>query len=226
MYLCKINPITGLVELNDETDGIYAIESFREVLNKPGYGIQAFTCVALVVDYGSLLARYSEKERPLKAMEIVFNDRKAITWFSDEIQLACINYKQLQFNAALQEKTLLDELRINKLEEIKEETESFKKTSLLRELNSINDLHEAFEKKNSTKDLFAESPIRNGYKLSRLEIKITDKKSFYYERKKREQRESESSDIEPIDSGTTDKPVNRARTGKPKPKSNGKRKSI
>jgi len=205
MYLLQINPFTGLIKEDDELDGWMAIESFRELVALKGYGIQALTCVALVIDYGSIIKNYSEKERPLKAMEIVFNDRKALNWNCDEIQLACINYKQLQYNPGLEEKTLLDELRISKLEEIKSADNTFKKTTLLKELSNISDLHDSFEKKNGGKDSFTESPVRNGYKLLRLEVKILDKKSFYYEREK---RQKELAERENTKSGgnTSDKP--------------------
>lgn len=191
MYLLQINPLTGLIKEDPELDGWMVIESFRELVNKKGFGLQALTCVALVMDYGSLIKHYSEKERPLRAMEIVFNNRKALNWNCDEIQLACINYKELQYNPALEEKTLLDELRITKLNEIKNADNTFKKTTFLKELQNINALHDSFDNKNGSKDLFLESPVRNGYKLSRLEIKILDKKSFYYEREKREQSAKE-----------------------------------
>lgn len=186
MYLMQLDPFTGLIKEDKDLDGWMAIPSFRDLVSKEGYGIKALTCVAIVIDYGSLIKNYNEKERPLKAMEIVFDTRKAILWNCDEIQLACINYKELQYNPALEEKTLLDDLRINKLNEVKNANTSYLKTSLLKELSNINDLHDSFDKKHAAKDMFSESPVRNGYKLSRLEIKILDKKSFYYERKKRE----------------------------------------
>lgn len=186
MYLMQLNPFTGLIMEDDELDGWKAVDSFRELVNKNGYGLQALTCVALVMDYGSIIKNYNDKERPLKAMEVVFNNRKAINWNCDEIQLACINYGQLQYNPALEEKKLMDDMRISKLEEIKIAETTYQKTSLLKELGAINDMHDKFENKNASKDLFAESPVKNGYKLSRLEIKILDKKSFYYERAKRE----------------------------------------
>lgn len=195
MYLLQLDPFTGLIKEDLELDGWMAIESFRDLINTKGYGIQALTCVALVMDYGSIIKNYSEKERPLKAMEIVFNKRKALNWNSDEIQLACINYKEIQYNPSLEEKTLLDELRITKLNEIKNADNTFKKTLLLKELSNINDLHDSFDKKNGVKDMFAESPVRNGYKLTRLEVKILDKKSFYYERQQREQRAKEQAEL-------------------------------
>lgn len=195
MYLLQLNPFTGLVKEDDELDGWMAIESFRDLVNTNGYGLQALTCVALVMDYASIIKNYSEKERPLKAMEIVFNKRKALNWNCDEIQLACINYKELQYNPSLEEKTLLDELRITKLNEIKNAENTFKKTTLLGELSKINALHDSFDAKNGAKDTFSESPVRNGYKLTRLEVKILDKKSFYYERQQREQRAKEAAAI-------------------------------
>lgn len=195
MYLLQLNQFTGLVKEDEELDSWMAIESFRDLVNTKGFGIQALTCVALVMDYGSIIKNYSEKERPLKAMEIVFNRRKALNWNSDEIQLACINYKELQYNPALEEKSLLDELRITKLNEIKNAENTFKKTTFLKELANINDLHDSFDKKNGTKDMFAESPVRNGYKLTRLEVKILDKKSFYYEREQREQKAREAAAV-------------------------------
>lgn len=190
MYLLQLNTVTGLVKEDAELDGWMAIESFRDIVNKEGYGIHALTCIALVMDYGSLIKNYSEKERPLRAMEIVFNNRKALNWNCDEVQLACINYKELQYNPALEEKKLLDELRITKLNEIKDADSTFKKTALLKELSNINDLHDSFDKKNNNKDMFESSPVRNGYRLSRLEVKILDKKSFYYEKQRREQEAS------------------------------------
>jgi hypothetical protein len=206
MYLLQLNPITGLIKDDDELDNWMAIESFRDLVNKEGYGIQALTCVALVIDYGSIINNYSEKEKPLKAMNIVFNNRKALNWNCDEIQLACINYKELQYNPSLEEKGLMEQLRINKLNEIKNAETTFQKTSLLKELSNINDLHDAFDKKNGNKEKFAESPVRNGYKLTRLEVKILDKKSFYYERQKREAeaRERELAKARESDSGSTE----------------------
>ena len=191
MYLLQLNEYTGLIKEDSELDGWTAIASFRDLVLKEGYGVHALTCVALVMDYGSIIKHYNEKERPMRAMEIVFNSRKALNWNCDEIQLACINYKELQYNPVLEEKTLLDELRITKLNEIKESDSTFQKTTLLKELSNINALHDSFESKNASKDTFSESPVRNGYKLSRLEIKILDKKSFYYERQKRESEAKE-----------------------------------
>lgn len=185
MYLLQLNPITGLVKEDPELDGYLAIESFRVLVQKEGYGIRALTAVALVIDYGSPIKNYNERERPKKAVEIVYNNREAILWNCDEIQLACINYKELQYNPTLEEKKIIDDLRVEKLDEIKEAPDTFEKQKKLRELGSINELSEQFDKKNGTKDLFTESPVRNGYSLSRLERKITDLKSFYYGKQQR-----------------------------------------
>jgi hypothetical protein len=196
MYLIAIDPITGLIKEDEVLDGWKGIPSFLALHDKEGYGIKALTCVALVMDYTSIIKNYSEKERPIKAMEIIFDDRKALNWNCDEIQLACINYKELQYNPTLEEKSLLEELRISKLNEIKNAKSSFEKASLLKELSNINDLVRSFETKNGSTNTFNESPVRNGYALSRLEIKILDQKSFYYERKKRRAEDRKAKDQE------------------------------
>lgn len=194
MYLLQLDPKTGLLRQENELDGWMAIESFRKLVEL--HGIKALTCVALVMDYGSLIKHYTEKERPHKAMQNVYYNRDALQWFSDEIQLACIHYKELQFDPVLEEKKILDGIRIDKLEEIKNEPDNFKKQNLLRELGQINGLHESFEKKHSTQDFFHKSPVRNGYHLQRLEIKLTDPKSFYHERRQAEQRAKERAEGE------------------------------
>ena len=196
-YLLQFDPFTGLIKNEPEHDGWMAIEAFRDLVNAEGYGIKALTCVCLVMDYGSPIKQYSEKERPAKAMEMVYYNRSAILWNSDEIQFACIQYKELQYDAALEEKKMLEDLRRDKLDQIGSETEESKKKYLLKELNDINVMVDNFEKKNSGKDLFYKSPVRNGYALQRLEIKLTDKKSFYHDREKareREQRRQQEAD--------------------------------
>lgn len=193
MYLIEIDPITGLIKEDEVLDGWKAIPSFKALYEKEGYGLKALTCVALVMDYTSIIKNYSEKERPIKAMEIIFDNRKALNWNCDEVQLACINYKELQYNPTLEEKSLLEELRISKLNEIKNAKSSLEKAVLLKELSNINDLVKSFEAKNGTANTFNESPVRNGYALSRLEIKILDQKSFYYERKRRKSRNADKS---------------------------------
>lgn len=186
MYLMQLDPVTGLVKEDPDMDGWMAIESFRELYHLKGYGIYGLTVVALVVDYGSVFSRYSEKERPLKAIENIYGKRDAILWNCDEMQIASIAYADLQYNATLEEKKIIDNLRVTKLQEIQDAESTFDKQKLLRELGSINDMHDVFDKKNSSRDLFTKSPVRNGYTLSRLETKIEDPKSFYYERKQRE----------------------------------------
>lgn len=188
MYLLQIDTFTGLVKEDPELDGFMAVPSFRELYNKEGYGIKAITCVALYMDYGSIIKRYNDKERAEKAMEMVYDNRKAILWNSDEIQLALINYKELQYDKTLEEKKILDQMHLEKLSEIKDSESSYDKTVKMKELTQINNLMDSFDAKNQGKDLFKESPVRNGYTLQRLEILLTDKKSFYYEREERERK--------------------------------------
>lgn len=51
---------------------------------------------------------------------------------------------------------------------------------LFKQLNTIKTLIENFNKANEDKDIYADGPVRNGYKLTRLEEKAMDKNSFYH----------------------------------------------
>lgn len=55
-----------------------------------------------------------------------------------------------------------------------------KKIELFKQLGTIKELIESFNKLNKDKDVFSDGPVRNGYKLSRLEEKALDKNSFYH----------------------------------------------
>lgn len=180
MYLTRVNKISGLVMVEDDLDGFYAIPEFRLLLSKGDVGLQMFTVVALVVDYESPIRNYSEKERPNKAMDVVFNSRKEMLWHSPEIQEAAVAYKNLQFNLDIEEKNTLDGMRRAKLLEIQAEEDPDLKVTKSGQLRRINELIESFSKKNEGKDIYADGPVRNGYKLSRLEILVENQKSFYH----------------------------------------------
>jgi hypothetical protein len=160
-------------------DGFNAIKEFRTLLNKKD-GLKQLTVVALVVDYQSVIRNYSDKERPNKAMDTVFQSRIKMLWNSEEVQAAAVAYKGLQFNLDIEEKIMLDEMRSSKIKEIQEESDSDIKIQKTGSLKRINDLVEAFDKKHGHKDLFTEGPVRNGYALGRLEQKLLNKNSFYY----------------------------------------------
>jgi len=51
---------------------------------------------------------------------------------------------------------------------------------LFKQLNTIKSLIDNFNKSNEGTDIFADGPIKNGYKLTRLEEKAIDKNSFYH----------------------------------------------
>lgn len=180
MYLLELDD-NGLVKEDLEHDGWKSIPSFLDLYKS--LGIKAITVVALYADHLSPLRYYPEKDRFNKALDFVCNERK-IKFLNDKIQLAIINYKELQYSHTIEEKRLLESLKINALNEIKSIEDPSEKIKALKRLSDINSSLEAFEKKNGQKDLYLESPVRNGYKLSRLEIKLTDKKSFYYDKEK------------------------------------------
>lgn len=195
MYLTSIEKNTGLVDIELDRDGFYAIPEFRKILNltdkkESDYGRKVFTVVALVVDYESSIRFYNHKEKPAKAEDIVFLRRNVILFNSPEIQEAMIAYSKLQLSLELEEKRMLDEMKADKLQEINntDNKETAIKMRLFGDLDKINTQIKKFNEEYEDKDLFSASPVRNGYTLGRLEQKLLNKNSFYYV----EQREPES----------------------------------
>lgn len=251
MYLVELQPITGLVKVDGEFDGIKAIKEFRDVINNKSLGIECMTAIALTVDHKTPIAYYSEKDRPYKAMEIsTGGNRRAFAWPQEIIQKALKKYSELQYNPTIEEKKTLDEMLLGKLKEIstlkddskkfhsleeateeniedlieeffdikkllgektflkldakelkslirkanlyvikprnerkredKRKTDEERVTRLFKELNTIKDLIKTFKKDNELEDIYSDGPVRNGYKLTRLEEKAMDKNSFYH----------------------------------------------
>lgn len=251
MYLVELHPITGLVKVDGEFDGIRAVKEFRDIINNVELGVACMTAIALTVDHRTPIAYYKEDDRPYKAMEIATGgNRRAFDWPRESIQRALKKYSQLQYNPTIEEKKTLDEMLLNKLQEINDEKDNAKKfhsleeatadniedlidehieikrllgesifeklnakelkslirraniyvikprnerkreekkkrdeervTRLFKELNTIKDLINSFNKQNENEDIYAEGPVRNGYKLTRLEEKALDKNSFYH----------------------------------------------
>lgn len=185
MYLTEFEKETGLIKINPIQDGIFAIEDFRNIF-KWKKGHQVFTCVALVIDYMSPIRYYPLEDRKIKAMDIVFQDRKAFMWNNDEILLAMIAYEALQYDAILEEKKIIEKLRDEKLSEIQMEDESAKKTIKLGELKKIKDILKTFTEENNLIEIINKAPVVNGYEISRLELLLTDKNSFYHVKKRKQ----------------------------------------
>jgi hypothetical protein len=182
MYLVELDPGTGLAKIDGTYDGVRAIKEFREVINDPELGVECFTAIALAADYLTPIGRYSEKDRPYKAMESVVGDRRAFVWDQEKIQACLIKYEALQFDARLEKKRTLDFMLLNKLEEIKSEVEDDNKVKLFKQLSTIEGLIDKFNNDTAGVDILDGSPVRNGYTLRRLEQKILDKNSFYNKR--------------------------------------------
>lgn len=189
MYLTVIDPKTGLVDISDDKDGVLAIKEFREILNDPKLGIYCFTAIALTVDYQSPKRYYGDVDRPLASMEEVTGNRNAFDWNTEVIQQALKKYDKLQYDPTLEEMRIYQDQKIHKLQEIKEydklpETSERKKRTtmpqLKKELRLINEDIKIFENRNEGRDVFENSPVRNGYHLSRLEQKLEKRNSFYH----------------------------------------------
>jgi hypothetical protein len=205
MYLTKINIKTGLLEIEEENDGILSIKAFREILIDEDLrfkkrsefpGIHCLTAIALTVDYLSPVRFYSDKDRPFKAQEEVTGKRKVWDWPQEKIQLALKKYSDLQYDPTLVEGQIHYQRKVSMLERFKESEEKYGKglknkkgeeiiyespakiAAMLRVINT--DIKE-YEKQIQGKEVYEKSPVKNGYKLSRIEQKLEKKSSFYTE---------------------------------------------
>lgn len=195
MYLTKINPKTGLLLIEDGEDGILAIKEFRDILYDDSLKIEGetialrcLTAIALTADYQSKINYYDDNDRPRKAQEEVTGDRYCWQWNIQPIQAALKKYEALQYDPTLEEKQIYYNQKVKKLKQIDsydswtdEEKKKTRISDLRTELRAINKDIEDFEKRNDGKDLHAESPVVNGYSLSRLEQKLEARNSFYHQ---------------------------------------------
>jgi hypothetical protein len=186
MYLVEISQRTGLIKEDPLLDGFMAIQSFRKVVET--LGLEAMTVIAIACDYQSPLRYYTMKDRPYAAMKFVTGSKSSFIWEQDIVQEAMNDYLDLQKDQILEEGVLLRDLKESQLIKIKNEKDTEKQTSLFKEMGAINDLIKKYDRDNKEKDIFASSPVVNGYKLSRLENKITDKNSFYYDKNQNKPR--------------------------------------
>lgn len=188
MYLTRINPETGLLLIENGEDGILAIKEFKAILDDESLGLGCLTAVALTVDYQSPIKFYSDKDRPRKAMEEVSGNRNEWEWNTDIIQLAMKKYDDLQYDPTLEEGRIYYNQKVERLKLISRwdtlPSDALEKVGrtmfdLKKELRSINTDIDDYEKRIENKDIFKDSPVVNGYKLSRLEQKLEKKNSFY-----------------------------------------------
>lgn len=188
MYLTEIDKKTGLIDISNVNDGVLAIKAFRDVIENEELGLRCLTAIALTVDYLSPIKFYDDHDRPKKAMEETTGIRTYWPWNLDVIQLALKKYDELQYDPTLEEGRIHYNRKVKKLKEI-QEYESLPKDSeerkaknpnqLTTELRSINkDLIE-YEATIENKDVYKESPVKNGYALTRLEQKLEKRNSFY-----------------------------------------------
>lgn len=148
MYLVELHPLTGLIKIDGEFDGIKAVKEFRDIINNHQLGVKCMTAIALTVDFLTPIAYYSDADRPYKAMEIATGgNRRAFPWANEAIQKALKRYSELQYNPTIEEKRTLDEMLLRKLTEINDEKENQKKFHPIEEANvdNIEDLIDEFQ---------------------------------------------------------------------------------
>ena len=97
MYLVQLSK-AGKIVIQD--DGVYAINSFREVLDTKGLGEPAFRCVALFYDYYSLFRFRDKNERLTWIIREVYgrDSKKSVNFDNPKIIAAIEDYHFLQYN--------------------------------------------------------------------------------------------------------------------------------
>lgn len=189
MYLTEIDENTGLVKIDKNNDGVLAIKEFRDLIENEEYGIFCLTAVALVADYQSPIRYYNSDDRPRKAQEEVTGNRDFWIWKEEIIQKALVKYEALQHDPTLEEGRIYYEQKINKLKDIQdydklplndEKRKLVNMSDLKKELRAINSDIDDYKKRTEGTDLYQNSPVKNGYELSRLEQKLEKRNSFYH----------------------------------------------
>lgn len=194
MYLTELDQATGLLKIEGAFDGIMAIKEFRDVVHDPELGLACLTSIALTVDYLTPIKYYREEDRPYKAMEIATNgNRRAFVWNQEKIQKALIKYDDLQYNATIEEKKALDFMLLEKLKEIKQESEAKQEYSQLDEI-TLENIEQTLEYNKDVKILLGDS---NWEHMSPTQKEIFIKKAnrqiiFPYNRKQKEKASEQS----------------------------------
>lgn len=187
-----------MVDISKTQDGVLAITAFREVINDPNLGLACFTAIALTVDHLSPKRNYNENDRPRVAMEEVSGNRDKWVWNQEKIQVALVKYSELQYDPDIEEGKIHTQRKMNKLIEFKEAEEYHAKprnkddqelthkspSTIAGELRKINEDIREYNKNVQGKDLYKDSPANQGeYNLSRLEILVKKKNSFYKDKR-------------------------------------------
>ena len=182
MYLVRIDKKSGLVDIGDTKDGVLAIPAFKALIDNPEFGLLAFTCVALTIDYESPIQNYDYLERHKKAMRNVTGNSKAFPWAHELIQNALAAYSDIQYIPDLEELEELRKMRNKKFKQVREEEDEKQKIAYLTELQKLKKLEKEFERGIDRAALLEDAPTRGDYTLSRLEQLVTNKTSHYHER--------------------------------------------
>lgn len=186
MYLVRINPKTNLVDIEDTQDGVLSIKAFSDVINHKDFGLECFTCIALAVDYASPMRRYPYKERPAATMRFVTGKADKWGWAQDLIMEACGVYEQLQFNPDLEQINLLKEMEVDKLAELSVAKDFYERKTAMKELDEIKQMKRKYTDEDESRLIDESETKKNGYKLSRLEMKLKNKNTFYHVRRKKQ----------------------------------------
>lgn len=179
MYLVRIDENTGLIKEDPTNDSWMGISLFRSVVKK--YGIEALTVIAFSADYQSPFRLYNEEDRTRRSMEEIYENRDELDFKKDKLLSSALEkYKELQFNADLEQEQLNNEIKIRLLRKISKANLEDNDTDIARHNKSLQN-HEStiekFKKRFDREEALQESITQSGYKLSRIENDIKSRKN-------------------------------------------------
>jgi hypothetical protein len=146
MYLVRINQKGGIEEADD---GVYLVPEFMRLIEAPKYGLNAFKCVALNMDYESPFRFQEEGVAKQNAItQSIYGKKDMKFWKDAAILEAQAAYEFLQYDPIREHlKALTAQLKAfddllkkptTKIEEIEQRLKVMKQVSILRaEINKV-----------------------------------------------------------------------------------------
>lgn len=178
MYLIKIDTKTGLIAEDVTNESWAGINCFRELVERDG--MKALTAVALSVDYLSIYNHYEEKDRIIRVIIEIYGNRKKYN-IEDELFVECLSkYKELQYNADLEQERIYEKHRHNLLSKISKAMNEEDEAAIDRytmQLNKHNQSVQKFQKGFDKVKAIESAVTISGYSLSRIENEIRSRKN-------------------------------------------------
>lgn len=177
MYLIEIDPETGLISEDVTNSGWMAIKDFSKLVKK--FGIKAMTVVALTADYQSPLRHYKDKDRPDRAVDEIYSNRKGLDLENELIVNALGKYRELQLDPDLETDRLNKEIKLRLIDKVTVANNADDDAAIEKYRNAMQK-HEvsvtSFNQRFDKRVAMDKAVTSTGYQLSRIEADIKSRK--------------------------------------------------